>query len=217
MCWNAPVSLMTYMTSFLICLFLWRRNWQNDRPLVIFINCFALMQLFEFFMWRNMADHSWASKLSYLTVLLQPVSLAGSLLYFRGKLYSSLEKLVLWSICLLFAIKTIGGAYFAFQTEAKRSWLSTVGPHCHLQWWFMRKSNEMPSFIRPVTHYFLALLFGLSLIKPFSSALVYVLFFATSFGITYKYYGNEYGSLWCWIANLAGLLTLVMPKLVQYL
>ena len=211
MCWNAPVSLITYIISFITCITLWRRNWQNDRPLATFISCFALMQLFEFFMWRNMGDHSWASKLSFLTVLLQPISLAGSLLYFRSQFYSAFEKLLLLCISLVVAIKTLGGAYFAFHTDAKRSWLSTVGPHCHLQWWFMQHSKDLPAWIRPVKHYFLALLLGLALIKPFSTAIVYVLMFGFSFGITHQFYGNEYGSLWCWIATFLGFLAIAAP------
>jgi hypothetical protein len=54
MCWNAPVSLASFIISLILCAYIWQRNLQNDKALAIFIVWFSLMQLFEFFMWRDM-------------------------------------------------------------------------------------------------------------------------------------------------------------------
>ena len=102
MCWNAPVSLTTFITSVVMCAYLWSRdnNNNNDKALAIFIFCFSLMQLFEFFMWLNMKEHTFVSKLSLIFNLLQPFALAASLYYYSlkakpGLKYSNLEKVVL--------------------------------------------------------------------------------------------------------------------------
>jgi hypothetical protein len=216
MCWNAPVSLATFITSIIMCLYLWSRNLHNDRILSIWIFWFALMQLFEFFMWRDMKNHSLVSKLAFINILIQPFALTALLFFFYRKekiFYTLLEKFILFGIMGISLIKSIAGIFYAFITHKNNNWLSTKGPHCHLIWWFSKNDEKIPSIARVNGFYIAPLLLACALIKPFNQGLIYFLLGLMSFLITKMFYSNESGSLWCWIANLMGLIAIGMPYL----
>ena len=214
MCWNAPVSLATFITSVIMCAYLWQRNIANDKPFALFIFWFSFMQLFEFFMWRDMKGHTFVSKLSLIFILLQPLSLVGGLYYFRPTLYKELwEKLVLLGIGLISLIKTAVATFYAFIIETKGKWLSVKGPHCHLIWWFTRHNKLLPLLSRANTSYCLLLLASMLMIKPFSYALIWFIFSLLSCLYTMKYFPHESGSLWCWIATFLGFLAIAAPYL----
>ena len=216
MCWNAPVSLATFISSITICLYLWVRNLHNDRILSLWISWFALMQLFEFFMWRNMKNHSFVSKLSFINILLQPFFLAVLLFFFYKKekiFYTVLEKIMLFGIMGISFIKSIAGIFYAFVTQKNNNWLSTTGPHCHLIWWFSKNDTKMPYITRVNAFYIAPLLLACALIKPFKQGLIYFLLGLISYFLITIFYPGELGSLWCWIANLMGVIAIFMPYL----
>ena len=206
MCWSAPVSLATFISSSLMCAYLWNRNITNDKPFAIFIMCFASMQLFEFFMWSDMKGHSFSSKLSLVFVLLQPLSLVAALYYYRPNLYKQLwEKAVLLGVGLLSLLKASVATYHAFVTDAKGKWLSVKGPNCHLVWWFNKYANKMPQLAQLDYMYNFLLIMAMLMIKPFGHALFFVFLTFGACLYTNKYYPGENGSLWCWLANIVAL------------
>lgn len=213
MCWNAPVSLATFITSTVMCAYLWKRNIINDKPLACFIFWFSLMQLFEFFMWRNMKNHSLMSKLSLVSVLLQPLVLCVSLYYFQPFQYKKIwEKSVLLFNVVASFIKASAATFYAFVKNAKTNWLSVKGPHCHLVWWFIRNKQLLPRIAQADLLYVLMLVFSCALLKPFfNQGLFYFLFAGITCLLTLKFYPLENGSLWCWIANLMGIFAIAMP------
>ena len=229
MCWNAPVSFLTFLSSIIMCLYLWHRNNSNnnDRALSIFICWFALMQLFEFFMWKNMQDHSLASKLSFLSLQLQPFILVASLYYFSLKAktgalkYSKFEKGILLSVALLSFIKTLSSTYYAFITNTKTKWLSVKGPNCHLMWWFVENKDLIPRIAQVDHLYFILLFIACAMVRPFMQGVLYALSAFISCAYTFIYYPREIGSIWCWIANLMGIFAIGMPyamsSLMSYL
>jgi len=110
-------SLATFLISSLMCLYLWFRNLHNDRILSIWIFWFSLMQLFEFFMWRNMTNHSVFSKLALINILLQPLVLAAGLFYYSKNVYNLTEKVVLGSVIGISFIKAMAGVFYAFISQ----------------------------------------------------------------------------------------------------
>jgi len=206
MCWNASVSLFTFLSSTLMSGYLFQRNGHiNDRPLSIFIFWVALMQLFEFFMWKNMTDHTLASKLAYITTILQPFVLAASLTYF----YGTTDPMYLF-VMLLSVIQACAATYYAFGLETKSTWLSEKGPNGHLIWWYKKYEEKIPFIAQVDTLYFLTLMAAVLLIKT-KQSFVYLFVMLTSFFLTSKFYGEECGSLWCWVVNLIAMLSIFMP------
>ena len=208
MCWNAPVSLFTFFTSTVMSVYLFRRNGHiNDRPLSIFIFWVALMQLFEFFMWRNMRDHSTVSKMAYITTILQPGVLAASLYYF----YRNTEKFAYLLVMFISVLQACAATYYAFIMKNKADWLSIKGPHGHLIWWFKKYQEEIPVIAQVDLLYFVTLIAAVLLIRT-KQSFVYVFVMLTSYVLTYKFFGKECGSLWCWLVNLIAMLSIVMPS-----
>ena len=221
MCWSAPVSLATFLTSIFMCVYLYYRNLPNDRPLALWIAWFALMQLFEFFMWRDMQNHALTAKLSLISVVLQPLVLAAGLYYYyyikdkraaaAAAATISWRKPLLQGIILLALLQAASASYFAFVTAAKASWLSTKGPNCHLIWWFKKHEAQVPFLARADIIFNINLFLAVLAIKPFSTALIYMFIGLTTYMFTKQFYPLEDGSLWCWLANILGLVTIVLP------
>jgi hypothetical protein len=51
MCWNAPISIISFFIILGVCYKLYERNLYNDRLFAFFIISYGTMQLFETFMW----------------------------------------------------------------------------------------------------------------------------------------------------------------------
>lgn len=213
MCWNAPASLATFIISSLMCLYLWFRNLHNDRVLSIWIFWISIMQLFEFFMWRDMKNHSLFSKLALINILLQPLVLAAGLFYYSKNVYNLTEKVVLGSIIGISFIKAIAGAFYAFITQKNKNWLSVKGPHCHLIWWFIKNYKQMPYLTQFNYLYMIPLSLATLLIKPFSQGLIYFFIGFFSYLYTDTFYPQEKGSLWCWVVTVMGLIAIMLPYL----
>ena len=220
MCWNAPVSIGSFVTCILLCAYLWSRNLHNDRPLAIWISWFSLMQLFEFFMWKDMKKHTIVGKLSLVAILSQPFVLAGVLYYYYyynthnknsiDNTNTILHKLILWCIMLISFIKSTAAALYAF-TEKKYTWLSEKGPHCHLVWWFIKHDKLLPSLARIDKVNLYTLTLATFMIKPFSQGMVYTLIGIISYLVTRKFYPLEVNSLFCWLVNILALVAIGLP------
>lgn len=209
MCWNAPVSLITFLTSVGMSIYLIKRGKGNDVPIAIFIIWFALMQLLECFMWLNMKSHQLVGKLALLAILLQPTVLLGSLYYFRPALYQQLwQKVTMLFIGGYSLLKACVAFLAAFidPTISNQDWLSKKGPNCHLIWWFISHRKHLPTLADANYDYVLSLLVALLFIKPFfNQGLVYFLLGFMGVLVTTVFFGNENGSLWCFLANLMGI------------
>jgi hypothetical protein len=171
------------------------------------------MQLFEFFMWRDMKNHSVFSKLALINILLQPLVLAAGLFYYYKRIYSVGEKIVLGGIIGISLIKAIVGVFYAFISQKNNNWLSVKGPHCHLIWWFMKNSNQMPYLTQFNYFYMVPLSLAILLIKPFSQGLIYFSVGYFSYLYTRTFYPQEKGSLWCWVVALMGIIAIMLPSL----
>jgi hypothetical protein len=147
-------------------------------------------------------------------LLLQPLSLVAGLYYYSGALYKELwEKLVLLVIGLISLIKGLAAAIYAFFIDTERKWLSVKGPHCHLIWWFIKNINILPRIIKGDLFYILPLFLALVMIKPLNIGLLYGGLGALSYHLTRLFYGNEYGSFWCWLSISLSIIVILIPYL----
>ena len=214
MCWSAEVSLITFISSAALCAYLWYRNLPNDRPIAIWIFWFSLMQLFEFFMWMNMKNHSLASKLSLISILLQPVVLATAILKYNTTIDNKWVKIMLYVLIAIGLFRALYAVYYAFYVEGNVNWLSVKGENCHLVWYFSRHP-ELPAIIKINQPWCYALLLTVLSISPTSLALIYGIFGVVAFNLTLLYYSRkELGSLWCWVCNIIPLIAVVVHPLL---
>ena len=217
MCWNAPVSIGSFVTCILLCAYLWSRNYHNDRPLAIWISWFSLMQLFEFFMWKDMKKHTTVAKLSLVAILSQPFVLASVLYYYYYYNTNSIDntnsivrKLILLCIIFISFIKSTAAGLYAF-TETKYKWLSEKGPNCHLIWWYIKNYKLLPSLARIDYVNLITLIIATLMIKPLNHAIVYTSIGLISYIVSRIFYPLEVNSLFCWIVNLLAIVAISLP------
>ena len=213
MCWNAEVSLITFLSSSAMCAYLWHRNSSNDQAIALWIFTFSLMQLFEFFMWINMKNHSIVSKLSLVFLLLQPLVLSLALLKLGAIYDNKYIRWLLWILVGISAIKVISAIIFAFYTDRNTKWLSEKGENCHLIWYYIKNRAKLP-LLANLDHFAVPLLIALLCIKPASIGLFYALFGTITFYGSQFLYGMEMGSIWCWICNALGLFAILSKYIV---
>jgi hypothetical protein len=195
MCWNAEVSLNTFLFSgFVLLLIIYNNAYTqykikdlNSKWTYVFFLSFILMQLIEFFIWRNVNNPYYNSIFTMLaTILLFFQPIASTMILTNNKIRNSL--LVLYLI--------IAVPFMIYRFLTKKIY-SEVTPLNHLHWnmVFYDNIHEHVSFfiwlfffLFPLFYqgYFYGFLFGL---------LTFII-------ITYKYYKDKsVGSMWCWIVN----------------
>jgi hypothetical protein len=195
MCWNAEVSLNTFLfSSFVLCLIIYNNTYTQYKIkdfniwIYLFFVSFILMQLFEFFIWRNV-DNKLYNKLftilATLLLLVQPI--ASNMLITNKSVQQSM--LFVYMICMVpFAI-------YRFMTQKINSTISDLG---HLQWnMLLDNKSKIDNVI--ITIWFIFFLFPLFYQKKTFGFLFGAI---TLLIMIYKYYkDNTVGSMWCWVVN----------------
>jgi hypothetical protein len=215
MCINAKVSIITFLTSLTLCLYLFKRNNVNDRVLAIWIFSFSLMQLIEYFMWNDYDNknniNNIATKIGLLAILIQPIILAIGMLIHGDMYHSSNLKIFIKVLILVLIIKFVLASKYVYDTR-NEDWSSKKGPNCHFIWHFSQNSKNMPWYTHVDLLFFGPLLFFMLMIKPYPTNIIYTLFGSSTLLYTYITNNLETGSYWCWIANLMAILVVIFNK-----
>ena len=196
MCWNAEVSLNTFLfSSFVLCLIIYNNTYTqykikdfNNIWIYLFFVSFILMQLFEFFIWRNVDNKLYNKLFTILATLLLVVQpIASNMLITNKSVQQSM--LFVYMICMVpFAI-------YRFMTQKINSTISDLG---HLQW-NMLLDNKIKIDNVIITIWFIFFLFPLFYQKKTFGFLFGAI---TLLIMIYNYYkDNTVGSMWCWVVN----------------
>ena len=181
MCWNATVSLQTFVFStipLVLCYYLKLISFS----MFITFQTFITIQLIEYFLWTylNTSWNTFFSKLGYLFVLLLP---------FNSILFSFMPyKYYILGLYILF-ISTYTFTYpIHFHTS--------IAKNKHLSWEWLK----FPLHIVFIWAIFFVL-------PSLHKLCIITLFTITTFFITLYtyYYTNTFGSMWCWIGNFNSL------------
>lgn len=197
MCWNATVSLNTFLIG-LFAITLSIINKTHPWYFLLFFMSFILMQLIEFFIWTfydNRKLNSYFTFAGLILVLLQPIA-ASFLLYKDHRLmmkYLLVAYLIFALIGLLFIIpdKPIVDVVY-----------SRVGKDGHLIW----------SWIDTITTYLLTVYTIFFFIPLYFSGnkWIFVLAAVTLLFSLYFYHKNRtWGSMWCWTANIVSIIIII--------
>ena len=186
MCWNAEVSLNTFLFSgFILCLIIYNNAYTqykipelNNVWMYIFLGSIMLIQLIEFFIWRNLKTsyNKVFSILAVLLLLFQPI--ASMMLISDIKIRNT--------IIAIYTVLAAPYSIYKFSTENVHSVVSDG----HLQWKF---------FNIHIVFWLFFFLFGFVYEK------YWVLIGLAVFLLLIVYYNhvkhNTAGSMWCWAVN----------------
>jgi hypothetical protein len=193
MCWNEHVSLNTFLFSAGMLGLLVYNNARTPYKVpgwngfyTFFILSFILMQLVEFFLWRNLADPAKNRFWTYAGQLLVAVQPIASLFLLKQE---GLRNGMLLAYAAF-------AAYMASTKNLKR--MNTKVLNGHLQWnWVEMSWPELLTWL-------FFLLFSLVYNKYYTSVAVALALFTLSY---YSYAKNRTaGSYWCWTVNLSMLM-----------
>ncbi len=191
MCWNAEVSIQTYLFA-VISLIL---GYSYGFPLrkLIFMIIFSNIQLIEYFLWKNLKDkkkNEFYSKLGYLNISLEPIGACLLIDNVQLRYFSILIYILLFSIYYLFNHKNID-----FSTSLSKNGF--------LRWNSLSIENN---------HIFYAIIWfifffgGILLSKDlFIMVVTFSTFIFTIYNITNH---NSFASYWCSISNILWLYVL---------
>jgi hypothetical protein len=194
MCWNASVSLNTFLFSIFVLLLIiynnaftkYKIHELNSIWIYLFFASFIFMQLIEFFIWRNI-NHPFYNHI---------FSVIGSILIMSQPIFSimilSKSNIRLRNLFLLI-YTSVAIPYFIYKVSTQRVY-STISKGGHLNWKFV----EMTSIL--TFGWFFFLLFSLIYEKKW----VGFWFGLLSLCLIYYNYKNDNsaGSMWCWAVNL---------------
>jgi len=185
MCWSAEVSLSTFLFSF--CVFVFALI-VGLKPNIIYLYFwFILMQLIEFFLWRNLYDKQWNYLFSFMAFgLLVIHPLAFCLIITNNVIQKWFLGLY---IIYLFLI------VYIHETE-KVNYSVSVAKNGHLTWNWVKNYTVM--------YYIYILFFFALLIEKYYTVFIIILATYIYSAINY-YYEGTFTSMWCWTANIIGV------------
>lgn len=212
MCWNADISLNTFLFSILALLFVFLTQTFTQYKIELFSNSYspyvylfflevAFMQLIEFFLWRNLKNKSLNENLSYIGSWL--TGFQPPILFMMVP--DSLIRNILFGSYILFVLVYFGYRYvynpFRFHT--------TVAENGHLKWSFLDLHGYENIFL------FVFLLFYiLPLIFIQNNLFTFFVVFSMALSLFFYFRDGTFGTMWCWMANLGFLLVLTNILLV---
>uniref|UniRef100_A0A6C0D7N1 Uncharacterized protein n=1 Tax=viral metagenome TaxID=1070528 RepID=A0A6C0D7N1_9ZZZZ len=190
MCWNATVSLNTFLFSFFAVNFAYFNNIINIYECLFFYS-FISMQLIEYFTWKHLHNkkiNRLLSQLGFFLIFLQPIL---SILIPNNVKFNI--KATLITLYLIF--------FFLIFFSIKNDFSMTKAPNGHLAWNWLKYPPLV--VLLWITFLLVILLYAKKYILFAINALIFL-------AIYYTYYKtNTWGSLWCWIANGLAVLLII--------
>jgi hypothetical protein len=194
MCWNADVSLNTFLFSaFMLVLIFYNNTFTkykiqefNNIWVYLFFASFIFMQLVEFFIWRNIDNKFYNNLFSIIAILLLLVQPITSLMMLSD---TQLRNILLASYSLIAFPFTI----YNLLTVHTHSDVSKSG---HLIWNFFGKENR-----NPIIYFIWLCFFFFSFVYEKTwLGLIFGIFTLVVSAINYSN-ENSMWSMWCWVIN----------------
>lgn len=192
MCWNEDVSLNTFLFSFFVLfLILYNNTFTkykikefDNKWMYFFIASVSLIQLIEFFTWKNINN----SNYNYI------FSVCGILLLFTQPIFSimTLSNLKLRNILLIAYLLLAIMLFTTYKLHTNKIYID-IGDDGHLRWHFIKLTPTM------IMIWLFFLLFSFIYDKKWAG-LFFGLILLILAVINYKN-NNTVWSMWCWAVN----------------
>ena len=210
MCMNKEVSITTFITSTIVVIYLWFRNYKYDKWYALFLFTFASIQFWEFLLWIYKG-----TKYDYpISGIIIPITLCLEIIVpFLGKLWY--ENKYKWNISskLLNEFKTSFFPYIlliyiiclSINFFRKKKDYTSVTPKGSLNW------NN--SFKTKKSTYINGFIFAFFISYPFKESSIYIPIFLFASLLIALLVSDSFSSYWCLIGNFSTLFFLMYPYL----
>jgi len=189
MCWNAPVSLITFIAGCITCIIIGIVSYKQRKYELmalsfgwIWVIC---MQLWEYFIWKN-PNHQNMFKMAYLFNITQ-VILLGLIYLCFFKNQGTINR------CIAFIILLFYTCYFLYQKQDRYINVKNDSGHLDYKWWNKSSYSSMVYLIS------LILIF-LVLVRPFRWSVMTITYIILLLLLSKLFYSNSVASMWCFFA-----------------
>jgi len=200
MCWNADVSLTTFLIGVLVCYSLFKRNKKFDKTIGLFILFYSSIQFGEFLIWKSLEGekygfsspqelNAFATKLIYIN-LYSHSAIVGAGLYYETK--NSLY-LKIGLIPLVYGLAKMPKFDSDLNKFISRPLEDTKG---QIVWDFDKN------------FYILVCLLTLYLLYSFKELRPMAVFFVVTCIVSYSINRKGGDSYWCWISAFSSMYAL---------
>jgi hypothetical protein len=196
MCWNKDISINTFVFACFSLIFIYLSNTYTKYKLVefknpilyLFLFSVAIMQLIEYFLWKNLNNMSMnilLSKIGSYVIFIQPF------------IIMSMIPILNIRYLLMFIYTIFNIIYYNYKLLYNPiHFYTTIGKNGHLSWeWINLKGYETIFYFIYLTLSIIALL---SIDNLVISLFIILLLFLSLY---YYFNYNTFGTMWCWATN----------------
>lgn len=206
MCYSAEVSIGTFLFVAAGVAYMWNRNGPLDRPFSALLLVVALMQLVEFFLWRNLscgpANQFWTQMIPF-ALMLQPLLSLFIMWQFKAG-WGPYYKELFFAVLLLFIPPFVN-------SWNKVKGCTTLDGNGHLIW------PTETTTLSPVAYwvYWLGIGYCYATLNDTTLATFMILFHFLSYKSMEFLYPKSWPSMWCHFVNILVVLGIARPVLMR--
>ena len=214
MCYSTESSWISFFISIVISIIIWKRNKNYDRWNSLFIVSFALIQLWEGFLWyfskgqnnelnKNLKYENILLILILLTLNIQPIIQTWGAKYFTKSNSKMLRIfLIIYILIFIYSLYRIYTENFSLK----------IGPNGHLEWYTNNNQHILTGNYKFLgILYIFGLFFGLYFGIPNTIPLIIVGFITFLWSLFKLRKSNEFSSYWCYSAIIYSFIALIFP------
>lgn len=188
MCWNAEVSMNTFLFAIFGAVFGYMNGF--NRKLLLFFTLFSFIQFYEYMIWKNLNNRQlnklW-SIIGYIIIQLEPIAAINIL-------DPSLLKTILYFIYIIPVIISV--------IIYKHDFKTVVGSNGHLAWNWLESPNDLITKLMWVGWF--SCIFIPLIVYGMKYKYYFPLVFLASVALFtfYNYFkAGVFGTMWCWVSN----------------
>lgn len=208
MCWSPDISINTFLLGVLSLVFIYYTNTYTKYHTPVFDNKWAyvfgflviLMQLIEYFIWKNIKNEKMnniLSRIAYSLIAIQPVPLIMMIVDEKTRYIT----LLVYSVLLII--------YNIIKINVKTP-STTISSNGHLLWNWLSFSGYEYIYVMIYMFFYV---FSAYYTKNYHLLWFIILSFSLSF-ITY-FKDKTWGSMWCWVSNMIWIYFIIKITIIQ--
>ena len=190
MCWNAEISLNTFIFGIISMIILLLLN-NIDYVIILFTFTISLIQLMEYYAWNNINDKKIIYKLSIIGFFI----LFSQILLFNYRFLNTKDRNIGLIIIIIFSI------YLFIYNYNNDKFKMVKGENNHFVWHWV--DFPLPLFIIVIFFYIYPAI-------SFNYILFILVLIPLSISLYYYYKYKTFGSMWCYIGNIYWILLIII-------
>jgi len=213
MCYSTTISLLTFAIMIISTIYLFYRNYPNDRWFSIIFISAGIMQLIEYFMWRSQScglTNHLATISAFIILLIQPIAtIIGA--YFFGSLIIDRKKLfpIIWIYGIIIGLFVFIGINYGIKNR-----LCSLPNGKHLDWNISKLfGGKTGIYVFLILYYVMFSLLLLS--RPwYLGFIIAIMLLGTLFFSVFFIKNPSWKSIWCWTVNFIPIVYIIISYFI---